>query len=223
MNLLQIIGSLVAVLAVIAAVKLLGLGRAQLAGPSEACENAEAMVHGFTATDAIVCGEGNGALVAGDKGDFVVLKRLGSYYAARKLLPPIHTAERDDNCPPYRERRPLFRARQPDLSRRGEPHRVAAAARAQRMSELPNPVDYAVPAFVALMLVEIWLVRRRKQTRAYSPGDTATSLFLGLGSTVAGVLSAGLVYALATWVHTFALFDIGMDLRAGGGRGSSAS
>ncbi|TXC73673.1 hypothetical protein FSZ31_02740 [Sphingorhabdus soli] len=96
MNLLQIIGSLVAVLAVIAAVKLLGLGRAQLAGPSEACENAEAMVHGFTATDAIVCGEGNGALVAGDKGDFVVLKRLGSYYAARKLLPPISTAERDD-------------------------------------------------------------------------------------------------------------------------------
>ncbi len=97
MNLLQIIGSLIAVVAVIAAVKLLGLGRAQLADAGEACESAEAMVHDFTATDAIVCGEGNGALVAGDKGDFVVLKRLGSYYAARKLLPPINTRERDDN------------------------------------------------------------------------------------------------------------------------------
>jgi len=79
------------------------------------------------------------------------------------------------------------------------------------MNTLPNPVDYAVPAFVLLMLAEIWLVRRRKQTRAYSPGDTATSLFLGLGSTIAGVLSAGLIYALATWVHRFALFDIGLE------------
>ncbi len=97
MSALQIIGSLIAVLAVIAAVKLLGLGRAELVDANDACENAEAMVHGFTATDAIVCGEGSGALVAGDKGDFVVLKRLGSHYAARKLLPPIETAERDGN------------------------------------------------------------------------------------------------------------------------------
>lgn len=97
MNALQIIGSLIAVIAVVASVKLLGLGRAQLTGEDDAREHAEAMVHDFTATDAIVCGEGNGALVAGDKGDFVVLKRLGSQYAARKLLPPIETSERDEN------------------------------------------------------------------------------------------------------------------------------
>lgn len=96
MNALQIIGSLIAVLAVIAAVKLLGLGRAELTGADDAREHAEAMVHGFTATDAIVCGEGNGALVAGGQGDFVVLKRLGSQYAARKLLPPITTSARDE-------------------------------------------------------------------------------------------------------------------------------
>ncbi len=93
---MQIIGSLIAVLAVIAAVKLLGLGRAELADANDACEQAEAMVHGFTATDAVVCGGGNGALVAGVDGDFVVLKRLGSQYAARKLLPPIETSVRDD-------------------------------------------------------------------------------------------------------------------------------
>ncbi len=89
MNLIQIVGSVIAVGAVIAAVRLLGLGRAVLDGPDDACAQAEAMVHDFTARDAVVCGAGNGALVAGCADDFVVLKRLGSHYAARRLVPPI--------------------------------------------------------------------------------------------------------------------------------------
>jgi sterol desaturase/sphingolipid hydroxylase (fatty acid hydroxylase superfamily) len=74
--------------------------------------------------------------------------------------------------------------------------------------ELPNPVDYAVPGFILLVLAEM-IVARLKDRSRYDPRDTLTSLSLGLGSTVAGVLSAGLVFALAMWVHQFALFDIG--------------
>jgi sterol desaturase/sphingolipid hydroxylase (fatty acid hydroxylase superfamily) len=74
--------------------------------------------------------------------------------------------------------------------------------------ELPNPVDYAVPGFILLVLVEMIVARVKDRTR-YDPRDTLTSLSLGLGSTVAGVLSGGLVFALALWVHQFALFDIG--------------
>ena len=54
--------------------------------------------------------------------------------------------------------------------------------------DLPNPTELAIPAFVLLMLVEIWWVRRR-DARAYEPRDTLTSLALGLGSTVAGALT----------------------------------
>ena len=73
---------------------------------------------------------------------------------------------------------------------------------------LPNPVDHAIPAFVVLVLAEMLVARLRDRDR-YEPRDTLTSLALGLGSTVAGVLSAGAVLALATWLWGFRRFDIG--------------
>ena len=76
------------------------------------------------------------------------------------------------------------------------------------VNTLPDPVDYAVPAFVLLVFVEM-LIARAKDRRRYCPKDTLTSLLLGFGSTIAGALSAGLVYALAVEVHAFRLFEIG--------------
>ncbi|HET9509805.1 MAG TPA: sterol desaturase family protein [Sphingomonas sp.] len=76
------------------------------------------------------------------------------------------------------------------------------------MPNLPNPVTLAIPAFVLLVLAEMVVARFRDSSR-YCPDDTRTSMLLGLGSTVAGVLSAGFVFALASWVWQFRLFDIG--------------
>ncbi len=73
---------------------------------------------------------------------------------------------------------------------------------------LPNPIDFAIPAFVMLVLAEM-VVARIKGRNRYEPRDTLTSLALGLGSTVAGVLSGGAVFALATLVAGFRAFDIG--------------
>jgi len=73
---------------------------------------------------------------------------------------------------------------------------------------LPNPVDYAVPAFVLLVLAEM-IVARLRDRAAYEPRDTLTSLSLGLGSTVAGALTGGLTYLLAVWLWQFRLFEIG--------------
>jgi len=71
-----------------------------------------------------------------------------------------------------------------------------------------KPVDYAVPAFVLLVLIEmIWA--RRRAPDAYEPRDTLTSLAFGLGSTVAGLLTGGLVAALALWLYEHRLFEIG--------------
>jgi len=73
---------------------------------------------------------------------------------------------------------------------------------------LPDPVDYAIPGFIALVLAEM-LVARAKNRRRYCPKDTLTSLMLGFGSGIAGILTAGAVFALATWTHQYRLFDIG--------------
>ena len=64
------------------------------------------------------------------------------------------------------------------------------------MPELPNPVYWAIPAFIGLLLVE-YAVARRQQRRLFEGKDTATSLGLGLGSLVAGIASAGLGVAIA--------------------------
>ena len=72
---------------------------------------------------------------------------------------------------------------------------------------LPNPVDYAVPGFVALVLIEMLVVRRRHRER-YEPSDTLTSLAMGLGSTVAGALTAGAILVMATWLHEHRIADI---------------
>ncbi|WP_206366475.1 sterol desaturase family protein [Sphingomonas gei] len=73
---------------------------------------------------------------------------------------------------------------------------------------LADPVTLAIPGFVLLVLAEMIVARIKDRTR-YEPRDTLTSLALGLGSTIAGVLSAGAVFALATWLWQFRLFDIG--------------
>ena len=76
------------------------------------------------------------------------------------------------------------------------------------MPELFSPVDYAIPAFVILVILEmIWA--RRKAPEKYEPRDTLTSLALGTGSTVAGALTGALVFSLAMWLYQYRLFDIG--------------
>ena len=62
-----------------------------------------------------------------------------------------------------------------------------------------NPVDYAVPGFVLLVLLEM-LWARRTAPDSYEPNDTLVSLAMGTGSSVVGLLFAGslagLFYAL---------------------------
>lgn len=73
---------------------------------------------------------------------------------------------------------------------------------------LPNPVDFAVPFFVLLILIEmVWA--KRNAPEKYEPRDTLTSLGFGLGSTVAGALTAGLVGTLFYWAYQYRLIEIG--------------
>ena len=67
---------------------------------------------------------------------------------------------------------------------------------------LPDPVLLAIPGFLATLALEAWWLGRKG--RAPQLRDSATSLTLGLGSLAAGVLTAGLVFALGKWLHGFA-------------------
>ena len=76
------------------------------------------------------------------------------------------------------------------------------------MPELFSPVDYAIPAFIILIIGEMLWARSRAPEK-YEPRDTLTSLALGTGSTVAGALTGALVFSLAMWMYQNRLFDIG--------------
>ena len=71
-----------------------------------------------------------------------------------------------------------------------------------------SPVDYAVPAFVVLVLLEMFWARRWRPD-AYEPKDTLISLGFGLGSTVAGIAFGGVVLAITMGFYQYRLFDIG--------------
>ena len=71
-----------------------------------------------------------------------------------------------------------------------------------------SPVDYAIPGFLLLIVIEMFWAARRAPEK-YEPKDTLTSLGLGIGSTVAGALTAGLVLAMALWLYQHRLLTIG--------------
>ncbi|MFA5970416.1 MAG: sterol desaturase family protein [Sphingomonas sp.] len=73
---------------------------------------------------------------------------------------------------------------------------------------LHDPVQYAVPAFILLVLAEM-LVAWAGDKRRYEPRDTLTSLMLGFGSTIAGGILGGIVLAMLVWAYQFRLFTIG--------------
>lgn len=73
--------------------------------------------------------------------------------------------------------------------------------------ELFNPVDYAVPAFILLVIIEM-LWARRYAPEKYEPRDTLTSLALGTGSTVAGVLFSGAILGVALWSYQYRIVTI---------------
>ncbi len=71
-----------------------------------------------------------------------------------------------------------------------------------------NPVDYAVPGFILLVLIEmIWAKRRAPEK--YEPRDTLISLTMGTGSSIVGVLLGGIIIAMFVWLYQFRLFTIG--------------
>ncbi len=74
-------------------------------------------------------------------------------------------------------------------------------------------VTLAVPAFIALIIIEMIAVRVSKRG-GYETNDSAASLFMGFGSTLAGALTGGLYVFSAFWIYKYRIFDIGWTWQA---------
>ncbi|MEY4249944.1 MAG: hypothetical protein RJA87_1577 [Pseudomonadota bacterium] len=74
-----------------------------------------------------------------------------------------------------------------------------------------DPVTLAVPFFILAIVLEILLARFGKVKAVYEAKDTATSLLMGFGSGIAGLLTGGVVFAASVWVYNYRLFDIPMS------------
>lgn len=70
-----------------------------------------------------------------------------------------------------------------------------------------DPVKYAIPVFVLLIIAELIYAHLTKKV-AYETWDTFGSLMMGLGNSVAGALFGSLVVALFFWVEKFALLKV---------------
>ncbi len=71
-----------------------------------------------------------------------------------------------------------------------------------------NPVTYAIPGFIFLILIEMIWAKRRAPDK-YEPRDTLVSLAMGTGSTAAGLLTAALIASLTVWIYQFRMLEIG--------------
>ena len=75
------------------------------------------------------------------------------------------------------------------------------------MDNLPSPTLWAIPFFVITVALEWWWSGRNTRLR-YETRDAFTSLALGLGSLVAGILTGGFVLALSLWAYDHRIIDI---------------
>jgi sterol desaturase/sphingolipid hydroxylase (fatty acid hydroxylase superfamily) len=76
------------------------------------------------------------------------------------------------------------------------------------MPELFDPVSYAIPAFVALIVLEIFCKRANRPVR-YQANDALASITMGIGNMITGLLLASMVVVAAVWAYQYHLFNIG--------------
>jgi sterol desaturase/sphingolipid hydroxylase (fatty acid hydroxylase superfamily) len=68
--------------------------------------------------------------------------------------------------------------------------------------------DYAIPAFIALMIVEAAVAARRRH-EVYELKDTVTSLAMGIGNVLINLSWKGVAFGIYTALNQVAIFDLG--------------
>lgn len=71
----------------------------------------------------------------------------------------------------------------------------------------PNLIYWAIPFFVAFILLEV-AISAWQQRKLYEAKDAFSSIAMGLGNVVTGLLSKFIVFWVFTLLHQWALFDL---------------
>jgi sterol desaturase/sphingolipid hydroxylase (fatty acid hydroxylase superfamily) len=78
-----------------------------------------------------------------------------------------------------------------------------------QIPDFPNLIHYAIPFFVATVIIEVILTVKVKM-ETYEYKDAATSIAMGLGNVAVGLFTKGMVLAFFYFIYnTFHLFEIG--------------
>lgn len=73
--------------------------------------------------------------------------------------------------------------------------------------QFADPIHFAIPAFIILIIVEIILTQRMQRV-SYEVKDSAASISMGLGNVIIGLVSKGIVLAAFYLFYSFRLFEI---------------
>jgi len=73
----------------------------------------------------------------------------------------------------------------------------------------PDLVQLAIPVFIVLILIELFAVRRLGWKGDFETRDTTTSLMMGVGNVVAGLLFGFVAFGVLSWVWQFKVYDFG--------------
>ena len=74
--------------------------------------------------------------------------------------------------------------------------------------EIPNLIHYAIPFFIVTLIIEI-IVSAREKANAYETKDAITSITMGLGNVLLGLISKALVFTTLIIIYdNFKLFTI---------------
>ena len=76
------------------------------------------------------------------------------------------------------------------------------------MPQIPNLIHWAIPGFILLLVIEA-VADARMRRELYLLPDTAASLSMGLGNVFIGLITKAMVFSIFTFVHRFAIFNIG--------------
>ena len=72
----------------------------------------------------------------------------------------------------------------------------------------PSPTLLAIPAFVALVALEWWAVATRRANGRYTPIDSITSMTMGIGNVVSGLLLGFISWAVLDLAWAFRVIEL---------------
>ena len=70
-----------------------------------------------------------------------------------------------------------------------------------------DPTVYAIPFFIALIAIEIFLDIRQK-LKLYELKDTAACISMGLGVIVIGLFTKTIYFLIFLWIFQYRIFDL---------------